>query len=103
MIYFGCLPLLLIIFFLVVVALISTALRWTKFGLFTIKEAAKWLWESFLNFFRREKKEVINPFTGENNFDNASQSRDIRYSPTETRPKRYDDSDGEEVDFTDIH
>lgn len=99
----GCLPLLGIIFLVVVIALISTALRWTKFGLFTVKEAARWLWETFLNFFRREKKEVINPFTGENNFDHASQARDIRYTPTETRPKRYDESDGEVVDFTDLH
>jgi len=63
---------------------------------------ALYLWESFLNLFRKEKKEVINPFNGESNFDNARQEDEISYTPTEQRPKRYDSSDGEVIDFEDL-
>lgn len=62
-----------------------------------------WLWESFLNLFRSEKKEVVNPWTGDSNFDNGiSQDKEIKYHPTEPRPKRYESSDGEYVDYTDV-
>lgn len=67
-----------------------------------IGDTVIWLWESFLNYFRREKKEVLNPFNGESNLDDPKQERDVRYRPTEQRPKRYDSNDGEFIDYTDL-
>ena len=52
--------------------------------------------------FSARKKEVINPFNGESNFDNIRQSDDISYSPTVQRPKRYEPSDGEIKEFEEI-
>lgn len=97
---FGCLPLLLLIF---AVAIVLQLLNFAGRTLETIGATTVWLWESFLNIFRSEKKEVINPFSGESNFDNARQDKDIKYTPTEQRPKRYDPKDGEVVDFTEVN
>lgn len=69
----------------------------SKLGAFTV-----WLWESFLNYFRREPKEVLNPFTGYTNFDEVKQSDDLSYEPTETPEKIYDNSDGDYIDFTEL-
>lgn len=96
---FGCLPLLLIVFgFAICIAVLNMAGK----ALETIGATCVWLWDSFLNFFRKEKKEVINPFNGESNFDHLRQNKDISYLPTEQRPKRYDPEDGEVVDFTEV-
>ena len=67
-----------------------------------IGATAVWLYESFLNFFRTEKKEVVNPWTGDSNFDNIDQDDEIEYHPTEQKTKRYESSDGEYIDFTDV-
>ena len=99
---FGCLPLLFILALVIIIAIIAKALNMAGNGLLAIKYGSRWLWQSFLNLFRREKQEVVNPFTGESNFDNLHQDADIDFSPTEQHPKRYDDSDGEVTDFTDV-
>lgn len=96
---FGCLPLLLIVFGLVIV---MQVLHFAGRTLETIGATCVWIWDSFLNLFRKNKKEVINPFNGESNFDNARQDRDIKFHPTEQRPKRYDSQDGEVTDFTEV-
>lgn len=96
---FGCLPILLIVFALVI---IGQVLHFAGRTLETIGATCVWLWQSFLNLFRKEKKEVINPFSGESNFDNLRQDKDISYIPTEQRPKRYDSQDGEVTDFTEV-
>jgi len=96
---FGCVFLLLL---LVAISVIGQFLSIIFRGLENIGAGCVWLWESFLNFFRREKKEVINPFTGESNFDNARQDDEYQYQPTEQRPKRYDSSDGEVTEFTEV-
>lgn len=100
MIYFGCLPLVIIVIGLVLLAsVLNLGLRLVN----NLGATVIWLWESFLNLFRTEKKEVVNPWSGESNFDKApTQDRDIAYRPTEQRPKRYDASDGDYVDYTDI-
>ena len=96
---FGCLPMILIVFGLfAVVFVINTVLRLIN----GTGAGAVYLWESFRNLFRREKKEVINPFNGESNFDNVRQSDDIRYSPTEQRPKRYEPTDGEVIEYEEL-
>lgn len=96
---FGCLPLLLIVFGL---AIAMSVLKMAGRVLETIGATCVWLWESFLNFFRKEKIEVINPFSGESNFDHLHQNKDISYLPTEQRPKRYDPQDGEVISFTEV-
>lgn len=96
---FGCLPFLLLIFAFV---LLMSVLRVAGNFLEKTGATAVWLWESFLNIFRSQKKEVINPFSGESNFDNIRQDSDIRYTPTEQRPKRYDKQDGTPIDYTEI-
>jgi len=96
---FGCLPMILIVFGLfAVVFVINTVLRLIN----GTGAGAVYLWESFRNLFRKEKKEVINPFNGESNFDNVRQSDDIRYSPTEQRPKRYEPTDGEVIEYEEL-
>ena len=96
---FGCLPFLLIVFGLFAAAfVINTVLRVIN----GTGAGAVYLWESFRNLFRKEKKEVINPFNGESNFDNIRQDNDLRYSPTEQRPKRYEPSDGEVIEYEDL-
>ena len=96
---FGCLPFLLIVFGLFVAAFVIN----TVFRIINGTGAGVvYLWESFRNLFRKEKKEVIIPFNGESNFDNIRQADDIRYSPTEKRPKRYEPSDGEIIEFEEI-
>lgn len=84
---------------LVVGGLISAVLAvLNKLGATTV-----WLWESLLNLFRFNKKEVINPWTGKNNFDKSTRQDDeVTYRPTEQRPKRYDSTDGEYIDYTDV-
>lgn len=96
---FGCLPLLLIIFGF---AILMQIVRFAGNTLESIGAGAVWLWESFLNLFRSEKKEVINPFSGKSNFDDLSQDEDLAYHPTEIPPKIYDDSDGEVTSFTEL-
>jgi len=96
---FGCLPILLIVFALVIIVQV---LNFAGRTLETIGATCVWLWQSFLNLFRKEKMEVINPFSGESNFDNLRQDKDISYIPTEQRPKRYDPQDGEVTDFTEV-
>ena len=99
MIYFGCLPLLLIIIaFIVFASIVNMGLRLLD----RIGATAIWLYESFLNLFRSEKKEVVNPWTGDSNFDNIDQDEEIEYHPTEQKTKRYESSDGEYIDFTDL-
>lgn len=70
-----------------------------------------WLWESFLNIFRTMKKEVRNPWTGVSNFDKEDQERaekeDEIIDPNQrnedgTKPKLYNDNDGEYIDFTEV-
>ena len=106
MIYFGCLPFLLII--LVVVA-ISFVFRFLE----RIGATVVWIWESFLNLFRTAKKEVVNPWTGISNFDKEDEEhaeKQERQNPFEapqrnedgTMPKMYDKDDGEYIDFTEI-
>lgn len=97
--HIGCLVLFLLIFVFSIIVAVANFIGKT---VTSIGATAVWLWESFLNFFRREKKEVINPFTGESNFDNMRQSNDISYHPTETRPKRYEPTDGEPTDFQEL-
>lgn len=99
MIYFGCLPLvILVIAFSILIALLNTGLRLVN----KLGATAIWLWDSFLNIFRSEKKEVINPWTNKSSFDDPRQDNDIQYHPTESRPKRYESTDGEYIDYTDI-
>ena len=99
MIYFGCLPFLLIIIgFILFASVVNMGLRLLE----RIGATAVWLYESFLNFFRTEKKEVVNPWTGDSNFDNIDQDDEIEYHPTEQKTKRYESSDGEYIDFTDV-
>lgn len=100
MIYFGCLPLVIIVIgFVLLASVLNIGLQIVnKLGATVI-----WLWESFLNLFRSEKKEVVNPWSGESNFDKApKQDNDIKYHPTEPRPKRYESSDGEYIDYTEL-
>ena len=99
MIYFGCLPFLLIIIgFILFASVVNMGLRLVE----RIGATAVWLYESFLNIFRSEKKEVVNPWTGDSNFDNIDQDDEIEYHPTEQKTKRYDSSDGEYIDYTDV-
>ena len=99
MIYFGCLPLLLLLIgFIVLSSIVNIGFRLLE----RIGATAVWLYESFLNFFRTEKEEVVNPWTGDSNFDNIDQDDEIEYHPTEQKTKRYESSDGEYIDFTDV-
>ena len=99
MIYFGCLPLLLLLIgFIVLSSIVNIGFRLLE----RIGATAVWLYESLLNFFRTEKKEVVNPWTGDSNFDNIDQDDEIEYHPTEQKTKRYESSDGEYIDFTDV-
>lgn len=99
MIYFGCLPLLLLLIgFIVLSSIVNIGFRLLE----RIGATAVWLYESFLNFFRTEKKEVVNPWTGDSNFDNIDQDDEIEYHPTEQKTKRYESSDGEYIDFTNV-
>ena len=99
MIYFGCLPLLLLLIgFIDLSSIVNIGFRLLE----RIGATAVWLYESFLNFFRTEKKEVVNPWTGDSNFDNIDQDDEIEYHPTEQKTKRYESSDGEYIDFTNV-
>ncbi len=99
MIYFGCLPLLLLLIgFIILSSIVNMGFRLIE----RIGATAVWLYESFLNFFRSEKKEVVNPWTGDSNFDNIDQDDEIEYHPTEQKTKRYESSDGDYIDYTDI-
>ena len=99
MIYFGCLPLLLLLIgFIVLSSIVNMGFRLLE----RIGATAVWLYESFLNLFRSEKKEVVNPWTGDSNFDDIDQDDEIEYHPTEQKTKRYESSDGEYIDFTDV-
>lgn len=99
MIYFGCLPLLLIIIgFILFASVINLGLRLVE----RIGATAVWLYESFLNLFRSEKKEVVNPWTGNTNFDNIDQDEEIEFRPTEQKQKRYESSDGDYIEYTDV-
>lgn len=96
----GCLPLVLIVigFFL-----FSIVLRVLGGTLELIGATFIWLYESFLNLFRSHKHEVVNPFTGKSNLSGSPrQDSNVRYTPTEKRPKRYDDNDGEYVDYSEV-
>ena len=104
MCYFGCLP-------LIGLTLIVLALSLFGRSLEMIGASAVWLWESFLNLFRTMKKEVRNPWTGVSNFEREDQVRnekeDEQINPLErnedgTRPKLYNDNDGEYIDYTEI-
>ena len=100
MIYFGCLPLVIIVIgFILLASVLNLGLRVIN----KIGATAVWIWESMLNLFRSEKKEVVNPWSGESNFDKEPrQDNDIAYRPTEQRPKRYEASDGEYIDYTEV-
>lgn len=67
-----------------------------------IGASAIWLYESFLNLFRKDKRQVINPWTGRTNFDDIEQDDDIEYHPTEPKKKLYHSSDGEYIDYTNV-
>lgn len=97
MIYlFGCLPILLIILFVMAISLVGKTVE-------RLGAIAVWLWDSFCNLFRTHKVETINPFTGESNFDaEPEQSDDISYIPPQQRPKRYDSSDGEYIEYQEL-
>lgn len=97
--HLGCLLIFLLLFGFSIIAAIVKFIGKTVTNLGAL---AVWVWESFLNLFRIDKKEVINPFTGDSNFDHSRQDKDITYTPTETRPKRYDSSDGEDTPFQDL-
>ena len=94
---FGCLPLLVIILGIAAIGLVVK-------GIERLGAVAVWLYDSFLNIFRSEKVQTINPFTGESNFEREpDQHDDISFIPTEERPKRYTSSDGEYVDYQDVN
>ena len=103
MCYVGCLP-------LIGLTLIVLALSLFGRSLEMIGATAVWLWESFLNLFRTMKKEVRNPWTGVSNFereDHRNEKEDEQINPLErnedgTRPKLYNDNDGEYIDYTEI-
>lgn len=101
MTFFGCLPLLLLV---IGFALLASVLRLAGNVLETVGATAVWLYESLLNVFRTHKKEVINPFTGHSNFSarHTRQDKDLKYTPTERRPKRYEASDGDYIDYTEL-
>lgn len=100
---FGCLLVLLIIagptFILIIMKL---GLNIVVKSINKVGAVCVWLWESFLNYFRTDKKEVMNPFTGYTNFDDIQQSEDLTYNPTETPEKIYDATDGEYIDYTNL-
>ena len=99
MIYFGCLPLLLLLIgFIVLSSIVNMGFRLLE----RIGATVVWLYESFLNLFRSEKIEVTNPWTGTSNFDDIDQDDEIEYHPTEKKEKRYNPSDCEYIDFTDV-
>lgn len=99
----GCLLILLIIAGpTIVVLILKLGLNIVTGFLNKLGAIAVWLWESFLNYFRREKKEVFNPINGTTNFDDLRQAADLTYEPTETPEKIYDASDGEYIDYTEI-
>lgn len=104
MCYFGCLP-------LIALTLIVLALSLFGKSIEMLGATAVWLCESFLNLFRTMKKEVRNPWTGVSNFEREDQVRnekeDEQINPLErnedgTRPKLYNDNDGEYIDYTEI-
>ena len=96
---FGCLPFFL---FALVTIVVMQALHAAGNILETICAAAVYLWQSFLNLFRTEKKEVVNPFNGRTNFDNTRQSDSYAYHPTDIRPKRYEATDGEYIEYLEL-
>ncbi len=100
MIYFGCLPLVIIVIaFVLLASVLNVGLKLVnKLGATVV-----WIWESMLNLFRSEKKEVINPWSGESNFDKElRQDSEIAYHPTEPRPKRYEPTDGDYTEYTEV-
>lgn len=100
---FGCLLILLIIAGpTVLILILKLGANMVMGFLNKVGAIAVWLWQSFLNYFRRDKKEVMNPFTGYSNFDEAKQSDDLTYTPTETPEKIFDASDGEYIDYTEL-
>lgn len=97
----GCLLLLL---FIPAIAIVVAVLKGIFFSLDRIGGTAIWLWESFCNLFRSEKKETINPWTGKSNFSDGDsrQSHDISYVPTEVPEKRFSPSEGEYIDYQEL-
>ena len=104
MCYFGCLPLIALTLILLALSLFCKSIE-------MLGATAVWLWGSFLNLFRTMKKEVRNPWTGVSNFEREDQVRrekeEEQIDPLErnedgTRPKLYDDNDGEYIDYTEI-
>ena len=106
---FGCLPLLLILVIFIAFALLGKSIE-------MVGATAVWLWESFLNFFRSAKKEVRNPWTGITNFEKEDILRSEKHQTNQfeqerqktqmnedgTRPKLYDDEDGEYIDYKEL-
>lgn len=107
---FGCLPLLLLILFIIGFAILGKSIA-------MIGATAIWLWESFLNIFRKAKKEVRNPWTGITNFEKddilrhergqksnkfEQERQKMELNEDGTRPKLYDDKDGEYIDYKEI-
>lgn len=100
----GCLPLLFFVLLIVAISFLGKSIE-------LLGATVVWLWESFLNLFRTLKKEVRNPWTGVTNFEQADQQRAERTEETidpnkrnddGTKPKLYNDNDGEYIDFTEI-
>lgn len=99
----GCLLILLIIAGpTIVVLILKLGLNIVTGFLSKLGAICVWLWESFLNYFRTDKKEVFNPISGTTNFDDVRQSDDLSYTPTETPEKIYAPTDGEYIDFTEL-
>lgn len=107
---FGCLPILLIILLLIGLSLVGKSIQ-------MLGATAIWLWESFLNLFRSVKKEVRNPWTGITNFEKEDilryereqqgnkfeqERQKMQTNEDGTRPKLYDDSDGDYIDYTEV-
>lgn len=101
---FGCLFILLFLVFIIGISLVGKSLE-------MIGATVVWIWESFCNIFRTAKKEVRNPWTGTSNFETEDQARaekkakeeqKTQNNPDGTRPKMYEKSDGDYIDYTEL-
>ncbi len=98
----GCLLILFLLFPALGTLLFRAGIDAIRRLLQRIGDIAVWLYQSFLNIFRRDKHEVINPFTGLSNFDDLRQDEEIAYEPTETPEKIFNSTDGEYIDYTEL-
>ena len=96
--FFGCLIILALLAVFIVLALLVKVLGYAKFFVKLAGDTCVWLFESFCNLFRKDKKEVFNPYTGSTNFDHITQEEELEYHDVTALPKRYDDTDGDVID-----